>query len=46
MGPFKCYVTQIGVGGVRFSGKKHYEGVIFNVISVTRWWVGVQFPEK
>ena len=23
-------------GGVRFSGKKHYEGVMFNVISVTR----------
>ena len=24
MGPFKCYVTQmgVGVGGVRFSGKK------------------------
>ena len=21
-GPFKCYVTQMGVGGVRFSGKK------------------------
>ena len=37
---------QIGVGGVRFSGKKRYEGVRFNVISVTRGWVGVQFPEK
>ena len=38
MGPFKCYVTQMGVGGVRFSGKKHYEGVRFkfNVICVTR----------
>ena len=22
MGPFKCYVTQMGVGCVRFSGKK------------------------
>ena len=33
-------------GGVRFSGKKRYEGVRFNVISVTRGWVGVQFPEK
>ena len=33
-------------GGVWFSGKKHYEGVMFNVISVTRGWVGVQFPEK
>ena len=45
-GPFKCYVTQMGVGGVRFSGKKRYEGVMFNVISVTRGWVGVQFAEK
>ena len=46
-GPFKCYVTQMGVGGgVRFSGKKRYEGIMFNVISVTRGWVGVQFAEK
>ena len=33
-------------GGVRFSGKKHYEGVRFNVISITRGWVGVQFPDE
>ena len=33
-------------GGVRFSGKCVNEGVMFNVISVTRGWVGVQFPEK
>ena len=46
-GPFKYYVTQMGVGGgVRFSGKNRYEGVMFNVISVTRGWVGVQFAEK
>ena len=46
-GPFKCYVTQIGVGlSLKFSGKKRYEGVRFNVISVTREWVGVQFPGK
>ncbi len=47
-GPFKCYVTQMGVGGggVRFSGKKRYDGVMFHVISVTRGWVGVQFPGK
>ena len=32
--------------GLRFSGKKRYEGVRFIVISVTRGWVGVQFPEK
>ena len=35
-----------GGGGVRFSGKKCYEGVMFNVISITRGWVGVQFPGK
>ena len=35
-GPFKCYVMQMGVGGVRFSGKKRYEGVRFNVICITR----------
>ena len=29
-----------------FLEKKRYEGVMFNVISVTRGWVGVQFPEK
>ena len=46
MGPFKCYVTQLGVGGVSFPGKKRYEGVRFNVISVTRGWVGVKFPGK
>ena len=35
-----------GGGGVNFSGKKRYAGVRFNVISVTRGWAGVQFPEK
>ena len=35
-----------GGGGVKFSGKKRYEGARFNVISVTRGWVGVQFPGK
>ena len=44
-GPFKCCVMQMGVG-VKFSGKKRYEGVRLNVISVTRGWVGVQFPGK
>ena len=33
-------------GPFRFSGKKRYEGVRFNVISVTRGSEGVQFPEK
>ena len=36
MGPFECNVTQMGWGGVRFSGKTRYEGIMFNVISVTR----------
>ena len=39
-GPFKCYVTPMGVGGVKFSGKKCYEGVRFNVISITNCYVG------
>ena len=44
-GPFKCYVTQMGV---KFSGEpeKCYKGVRFNVISFTRGWVGVQFLGK
>ena len=46
MGPFKCYVTQWRVGGCRLSRKKRYEGVRFNVISVTNGWVGVKFPGK
>ena len=33
-------------GGVKFSGKKCYEDVSFYVISVTRGWVGVQYPGK
>ena len=27
-----------GEGGVKFSGRKLYEGVRFNIISVTRGW--------
>ena len=49
-GAFKCYITQWrgggGGGGVSFPGKKHYEDVRFNVISLTREWVGVKFPGK
>ena len=45
-GPLKYYVTQMGVGDVKFSRKKRYKRVNFNVISVTRGWVGVQFPGK
>ena len=33
-------------GGSNFPRKKRYEGVTFNVISVTSGWVGFQFPEK
>ena len=40
-------LTLMGVGGGgKIFRKKRYEGVMFNVISVTRGWVGVQFPEK
>ena len=35
-----------GGGGGKIFQKKHYKGVMLNVISVTRGWVGVQFPEK
>ena len=35
-----------GGGGVKFSGKDRYESVRFNVISIMRGWVGVQFPGK
>ena len=45
-GPFKCYVMQMGVGGYHIFWERHYEGVRFNVICVTRGWVGVQFSGK
>ena len=35
-----------GAGEVKFSGKKRYEGVRFNVVSVMSGWVGVQFSGK
>ena len=37
-----------GGGGsdVRFSRKKHYEGVMFNVISLTRGWVILYYWES
>ena len=40
-----CNADGVG-GGVKFSRKKHCKGVRFNIISITRGWVGVQFPEK
>ena len=33
------------VGCVKFPGGKRYESVQFNDISVTRGWVGVNFPQ-
>ena len=36
----------MGVGGVKLSGKKHYEGVRFNVSSVTKGVGGGSIPEK
>ena len=38
--------TPAWLWGGKIFRKKHNEGVMFNVISVTRGWVGVQFPEK
>ena len=35
-----------GGGGIIFSGKKCYEGVRFNVISVMRGWVGGPISRK
>ena len=35
-----------GGGCLIFWKKKCFEGVMFNISSVTRGWVGVQFPEK
>ena len=44
--PFKCYVMQMGGGCQIFRGKKRYEGVMFNVISVTRGGLGSNFQEN
>ena len=37
--PLRDNSVLIHIKSVRFSGKKRYEGVRFNVISVTRGWV-------
>ena len=34
------------MGGGHLPWKKRYGGVRFNIISVTRGWVGVKFPGK
>ena len=46
LGAIQVLRNAVGVGGVGFPGKKRYEGVLVNVISVTRGWVGVKFPGK
>ena len=46
-GPIQVLRNADGGGWVSdFPGKKRYEGVMFNVINVTRGRVGVQFAEK
>ena len=40
---YYCYE---GVGGCQISRKNHYKSVRFNVIIITRGWVGVKFPGK
>ena len=46
MGAIQVSCNTMGGGGCQLSRKKHYDGVRFNVISVTRGWVGVKFPGK
>ena len=38
--------TDVGEGVSSFPEKKRYEGIKFNIISVTRGLVGVQYPGK
>ena len=45
-GHFKCYMPWGWGGGGQNSREKCYEGVSFNIISVTRERVGVKFAEK
>ena len=45
-GAIKVLHNADGGGGVQFYEKKRYEGVWFNVIGVTRGWVGVKIPGK
>ena len=46
-GSFNCYVKQWGMGMcVSKLPEKGHEGICFNVISMLRGWVGVNFPEK
>ena len=45
----KCYITLnriVSEGCVHFPDKKCYEGVRFNIITVTRGWVGFNYQDK
>ena len=46
LGAIQVLRNAVTGGGVSFLGKKRYEGVRFNIISVTRGWVGIKFPGK
>ena len=46
LGATQVLHNAVGGGSVKFPGKKSYEGVRFNVISVMRGLVGVKFPGK
>ena len=45
-GAIQVLRNTVGGVGVGFPGKKRYEGVQFNVITITRGWVGVKFTVK
>ena len=46
LGAIQVLLKTMGVGVCQIYQIKHYEGVRFNVTSVTRGWVGVKYPEK
>ena len=47
LGAIQGLRNAVGGGGMSaFPEKKRYEGARFNVITVTRGWVGVKFPGK
>ena len=41
-----CNAVGVGEGVSAFPEKNRYDSVRFNVISITRGWVGVKFPGK
>ena len=45
-GAMQVLRNAMGVGCVKFPGLKRYEFEWFNVIRITRGWVGVKFPGK